>query len=99
MKRDEFQVTGQGRSRVRESVRIMHRQCVGMCEGREILGAKAYAVVLYNGPRAVRVIAASSDLNYLSGVADGIYYTGERTLIGLESCAELPTLLGVSTRR
>lgn len=96
---DSFRIAGKGRSRVRDSVRIMHRQCVGMCERHEILGGKAFAVVLYNGPNAFRVIDASNDLVYLAGVANGVYYTQERTLIGLESCTELPTRLGVSTRR
>lgn len=98
MGKGAFQVTVNERQHVRGSVRIMHRQCVGMCEGREILGRKAYAVVIYQGSRATRVVAASDDLMYIAGVADGIYYENEVTLVGLESCAN-PTRFGIRARR
>lgn len=94
-----FQTTNVERRHVRGSVRIMHRQCVGLCKGREILGRKAYAVVIYDGTHAVRVVAASDDLMYVSGVADGIYYESDMTLIGLESCCPKISILFGARRR
>lgn len=97
--RETFKTAKRSRTEVRKSIRIMHRQCVGMCEGRELLGRKAFALVLYCGPRAEQVLAASDDLTALAAVADEAFYSGYRTLVGLGACAPLPQKLGARIRR